>query len=266
MTDYREINAVNYSTLKYLRPPDGSPAHYRYMCSNPPDETPAMILGRLIHTAVFEPDRLMYEYMAWEGDRRGNAYKQFAEEAAEVGRTVVKSTEWEQARAIRDSLMAVPEIAARLDDAAEAEAVLEWTDPGTGIRCKGRADWLADDYCLDLKTTANGIEPRRFGSNCWYMGYWFQAAMYQDGISIMRGGDVPRMGIIAVETKPPYCARLYWLADKGLIAAWDEYQACLRQVKDCRESGVWPGPEAEMVLDAPGWVSTEYDADFSGIE
>ena len=262
--DYDGIRACNYSTLKHLRPPDGSPMHYLDATGHKQEETPEMLLGRLIHTAVLEPDRLMLEYMAWDGDRRGKAYEAFAAEAAEMGRAVVKLSEWNQARAIRRALMAVPEIAARLNDPGEAEAVLEWVNPETGMLCRGRADWIGPGYILDLKTTAHGIEPRQFSANSWRMGYWFQAAMYQEGLSIRNGGLVPRMGIIAAETTPPYAARLYWLTATGLIAAWDEYVWCLRQVRDCHEAGAWPGPEAETELDAPGWVSG-VDVDFGGI-
>ena len=257
-------DAVNYSTLKHMRPPDGSPMHYRWAADHKAEETPAMLLGRLIHTAVFEPDRLMLEYMAWDGDRRGKEYQAFLATATEAGRTVVKVSEWEQARSIRRALMAVPEIAARLNDPGEAEAVLEWVNPETGMLCRGRADWIGPGYILDLKTTGHGIEPRQFATNSWRMGYWMQAAMYQEGYAQTRGGDCPRFGIIAAETNPPYAARLYWLAPTGLIAAWDEFVSCLRTVQACAASGAWPGPEGETELDAPGWVSGG-DVDFGGI-
>jgi hypothetical protein len=195
--------AVNYSTLKHMRPPDGSPMHYRWAADHKAEETPAMLLGRLIHTAVFEPDRLMLEYAAWDGDRRGKEYAAFQETATEAGRAVVKVGEWNQARAIRDSIMRVPEIAMLLHLPGEPEAVLEWTNPETGMQCKGRADWIGPGYILDLKTTGYGIEPRTFAAHTWRMGYWMQAAMYQEGYMQTRGGDCPRFGIIAAETNPP---------------------------------------------------------------
>ena len=74
--DYAAAVGINFSTLKHMA---RSPMHYRYALEHPPAETPAMLLGRATHTAVFEPDRFQLDYAVWPGDRRGNAYLQFAE-------------------------------------------------------------------------------------------------------------------------------------------------------------------------------------------
>ena len=266
--DYRDSPAVNYSTLKHLRPPDGSPLHYRYALDNPKEVTTAMLLGRLTHSAVFEPDLLLEEYAVWDGDRRGKEYHMFLELHEDRGQTVIKRNDWHEAVAIRDAVRSVPAVAELLSR-GKAEVKMHWTNPNTGIDCKGRADWVGSDnigpYILDLKTTGTGISPRRFASSAWAAGYWMQAAMYQEGYAIMNDGMVPRMGFIAAESKPPYAVRLYWLTPPGLISGWDEFVRCLRTVQDCTASGEWPGPDAVAELDAPAWAVVEEEIDFSGI-
>ncbi len=63
-----------------------------------------MLLGRATHTAVFEPERFQLDYALWHGDRRGKAYKEFAEEATQQGRSILKETEQDTALAIKTPL------------------------------------------------------------------------------------------------------------------------------------------------------------------
>ncbi len=101
------------------------------------------------------------------------------------------------------------------------------------------------------------------------MGYFHQAAMYQEGYAVSSGmGTILRYGIVAVEKEPPHACRLYWLDPDSLSRAWTEYQGWLRQVKDCIASDTWPGPgPVESELAAPSWAMTEDEAvDFDGLE
>ncbi len=249
---------VRYSLLKYLRGADGSPFHYHYRLHHPTPETDAMRLGTLIHTAVFEPDKLMEEYSVWNGARRGKEYTAFKDTAEKQDRIVITDKDWTTACAVRDSIRNHPVIGPYLDD-GEPEVTLEWVNRETGLKCRSRVDWIGDDYMLDLKTTATGISPRLFSASSWKMAYWFQAAMYQEGYAETHQGQVQRMGIIAAESKPPYAARLYWLSDAGLVAAWDEYIECLKMVRDCMDADTWPGPEAETTLEPPAWAVQEQE-------
>lgn len=267
-SDYAAVPAVNYSTLCKMAQ---SPLHYWYAVNHPTRETPAMLLGRACHTAVFEPDRFPREYVVWDGDRRGAAYTQFAESAEAAGHTVLRAVEYSQALEIRDAVRGVP-VAAALLAKGRPEVVIRWTNPATGIECKGRLDWIAaSGAIIDLKTTAS-IDPHWFAAHAWRMGYFHQAAMYQEGYAVASGqGTVLRCGIIAVEQTPPHACRLFWLDTESLGRAWDEFCAWLDRVKDCRASGMWPGPDpVESTLMAPAWAvaAAEDDGDpvdFDGI-
>jgi hypothetical protein len=264
--DYAAAVGINFSTLKHMA---RSPLHYLHTLENPPTETPAMLLGRATHTAVFEPMRFQLDYAIWAGDRRGSAYQEFLEGCLAQGRSILKENEYNTALAIRDSIRGIPEIADLLAK-GYPETSLFWVNSSTGLACKGRLDWITSEgSILDLKTTSS-IDPREFSAHAWRMGYFHQAAMYQEAYAVTSGmGSILRCGIIAVEKDPPHACRLYWLDPDSLSRAWSEYQGWLHQVKQCMASGVWPGPgPVESELAAPAWAMTndEEAVDFDGVE
>jgi hypothetical protein len=264
-SDYAAAPGINFSTLRFM---GQSPKHYRHAVDNPPAETQAMLLGRAVHTAVFEPQRFQLDYAVWSGDRRGAAYQQFADEAAAQGRSILKENEYSTALSVRDAVRGIPGIAALLEK-GYPEASLFWVNPSTGLACKGRLDWIAGEGAiLDLKTTSS-IDPRTFAAHAWRMGYFHQLAMYQEGYAISSGmGSILRCGLIAVEKDPPHACRTFWLDPESVSKAWSEYQGWLNQVKDCMASGVWPGPgPVESELAAPAWATADNEAvDFDGVE
>lgn len=263
--EYRTAPGVNYSSLKHMAV---SPMHYKYALENPPEQTPAMLMGRATHTAVFEPERFQLEFAVWSASRRTNAYRDFAEECQSQGRSVLTDSEYDGVFALRDSVRCIPAVAQLLEK-GRAETSLFWRNPQTSIECKGRLDWIAAEKAiLDLKTTLS-IEEGWFATHAWKMKYFHQAAMYREGYAVSSGrGTILPFGIIAVERKPPHACRLFWLAEDSLEQAYDEYITWLEQVRDYTETGVWPGPEpAETELKAPGWVMGREEAiDFEGVD
>ena len=263
--DYAAAVGINFSTLKHMAK---SPLHYQYALQHPPAETPAMLLGRATHTAVFEPERFQLDFALWPGDRRGNAYQQFADEATMQGRSILRESEYNTALAIRNSVRGTPEVAALLEKGFP-EVSLFWNNPPTGLSCKGRLDWISvEGAILDLKTTSS-IDPRAFSAHAWNMGYFHQASLYQEAYAVSSGkGALLRCGIIAVEKDPPHACRLYWLDEDSLDRAREEYIEWLRLVKECTAYGTWPGPgPVETELAAPAWAVIDNEpVDFDGVE
>ena len=264
-SEYSTAPGCNFSTLKNMA---RSPMHYRHALQCPKEDNAALILGRATHTAVLEPKRFQLEFAVWSDSRRTNAYKEFAEECEAQGRSVLKDVEYEAVMAIRDSVRATPPVAELLEK-GRPEISLFWLNRQTGIQCKGRLDWIAGRRAiLDLKTTLS-IDEGWFAKQAWKMRYFHQAAMYREGYaeSSSKGSILP-FGIIAVERKPPHACRLFWLSEDSLEMAHEEYISWLEQVRDCTETGVWPGPEpVETELKAPGWaLATEDAIDFEGVE
>ena len=245
---YAALDNVNFSSLKFMAV---SPAEYRYRKQTPLEATAAMELGRAVHTAVFEPDRLPLEYAVWDtakGNRNTNAYKDWAAQQGE--RQILTADDWATCCAIRDAVRAHP-VAAALLAQGEAEKTIKWTDKETGLKCKGRLDWLSASALVDLKT-ASTIGRKQFAASAANFGYFEQAAFYLMGLRA-NGIEVPA-SIIAVESKGLHDVGVFGIPEDTLDAAEDKLRNLLTRLAECLESDTWPGQyPQEETLDAPGW-------------
>ncbi len=244
-------DCVNWSTL---REAVKSGLAYQHRLNNPSEETDAMRLGRATHTAVFEPDRLLHEYVMWSGGtRRGNEWDAF--KAMHAGRTILKPDEYDTAAAIRDAVHS-HKVAKRLLQRGQAECTLRWVDKQSGLACKSRLDWLTARSLVDLKTTRN-IEARAFGRHAAEMLYHCQLAFAVMGLA--SHGRKVKTRIIAVEQELPHDVAVYELNEDILWAGEVRVRDALELVAACRTRKRWPGryPD-EQPLALPSW---EYPAD-----
>jgi exodeoxyribonuclease VIII len=244
---YRRVRAVNWSTLKEMA---RSPKHYRYRLENPPEETPAMRLGRAIHTAVLEPDAFPLEYVVYDGPRRaGKDWEEFA--AVNVRKTILKVDEYQTALDVRDAVRG-HKLAARLLRRGRREVTLQWTDPQTHMRCKGRLDHLRGDVLTDLKSTRD-VDARTFGRLAARMGYIQQLAFYRRGLLATGHAEAP-VYVVVVESEAPFSVAVYEVDDDALYAGDEIVGELLQQVKGCRKRRRWPDAhEGLETLDVPPW-------------
>ncbi len=255
---YFDIDAVNFSTLKFMRE---SPLAYRYRLSVPYPDTPALALGRVTHTLVFEPDLFERDYAVWEGGaRRGKEWDAFKE--AHCDQTIFKPDELDAAVEMAETVRRCPLVQPYLDGGLFEKAI-EWTDSATGLRCKGRPDWLLPDerILLDLKT-ARSIEGRRFGAAAAAYGYHLQLAMYKAGVTAALGWEPARVIIVAVEKDAPHDCGVFELDQDALYAGAEEVAELLWAVKHFRATNQWPGRYTEeQALQLPQWMFMEDDED-----
>lgn len=252
-TTYRTRRAVNWSTLSAMRE---SPARYHYRIHNEAEPTQAMLLGRLIHTAVLEPQRLEVEYAVWDGGRRNtNDYKDWLDEIGDAEPTT--RADMEKALAISAAVHS-HRVAQRLLRAGMVERTLTWIDPVTRIRCKGRPDHMHRGALTDLKSTRD-IDARAFGNSCHKFGYHAQMAFYRRGMDA-KGMDYGPTRLIAVEAEPPHEIAVYVLGEDVLAAGDALVSRLLHEVKHWRRRGQWPGRYPnETPLEFPSWGLPELD-------
>jgi hypothetical protein len=252
---YRKIKALNWTHLKRMRQ---SAKHFKYWSEHETEDTPTMILGRAVHTAVLEPDRFPIDYAVWKGARRaGNDWEAF--QAANADRTILRLEEYQWCLEIRDAVRAHP-VAKHLLEVGEAEKTIVWTDEASGLKCKGRLDFLNGIGLVDLKTTAD-LDPIRFGGQAARLGYHCQLAFYRRGLRA-NGIDVP-VKILACEKDPPHDVAVLALDDDTLFAADEEVSLLLKRVVECRKSKQWPGRfgNVEAPLQLPGWAFGNFPDD-----
>jgi len=245
---YQQIDAVNWSTLREFRE---SPLKYRYRLDNVREDTASLAVGRAVHTAVFEPQRLLLDYTVYQGRRAGKAWDAFRE--AHHEQTILTEEQWDRCHGIQAAVRAHPLCEPYLHTGA-AEQVLQWTDAETRLRCKGRLDWISTGRAVvDLKTTRS-IQLHMLQNTVARYGYHTQIAFYLDGHEATRRERLQGV-IIAVESQPPYDVGVFVVSDEAIYAGQEEYRSLLTRLKWCRESGQWPGRYTEeQTLDLPAWM------------
>lgn len=257
---------VNWSTLRYILT---SPKHYRHALVTPREDTEALLLGRLTHCMVYEPGHVDSRYLLAPRFHRGqkdetaraNGYDggresagAFDELARQSGADIVKPEIYARAAACRDAILADP-IAGPMVTGGYSEQKLTWTDPETGIECRGRVDHI-NGRVTDLKTTRN-ISPRLFGSDAARYGYHAQLAWYSSGVAANGIATLDTPANIAVENEAPHDVAVYLLPDDALRSGRKMFREALDILARCRERDEWPGVSGGALgtLALPAWAA-----------
>lgn len=255
-SEYRKLERISYSGLKHLA---RSPAHYRHWFDAPEETTPAKLLGSLVHSIVLEPDQTEHRYcVALEVDKKSKANKAaWAEfEAENAGKIVVTQKQYDDARFMRDAILAHPQAQIALSNGRSEEIAL-WIDSDTGAECKLRTDWVNRGYggaIIDIKTTTDASETA-FAKDCFNMGYYMQSAFYLDGYNAANGTDYKDFIFVAVEKTPPYAVAVWALDYDAIALGRFAYKPLLEKYAECRKTGVWHGYENKIKsLTLPRWA------------
>ena len=271
--EYESINALNWSSLKHMAV---SPMAYRWALDHPRKDTPALLLGRAVHCAVLEPEVYRDRYLVPEekrcattkkdGERCSHSALPFADHcgvhkgqaeadafaADHPGVEVLTADQGETVEACVASVRAHHDVSDLLEGCT-TEQVVTWTDPGTGVACKGRIDALTPRTVIDLKTTR---ELARFEQDAARLLYHAQVAWYLDGARAAGVVDPSaRAWIVAVETVGPYDCGPLEVAGADLDAGREVYRRLLDTWVSCRDTGDWYGriPVGRR-LELPRWA------------
>ncbi len=266
MAHLERADAVNWSTLKYILT---SPKHYLHALANPREDTDALLRGRVVHCAVYEPDSLASRYavmprfhgswnddtaraQGWDGGKQAKAEWIGSHSGVEV----VASDLWAKCMGIRDALLADP-IAAPMIRGGYAEQLVTWTDEATGIACRGRIDHIAG--CLSDLKTVRSIEPRALNSDIARYLYHGQLGYYATGLEANGIALSERPAIIAAEADGPHDTLVVRLSDSYALAGRHLARRALDTLARCRESGEWPGVGGgrELEMEPPTWAEPE---------
>lgn len=257
--EYRALRAVNWSTLKAMA---DSPAHYLAALNVGRTDTPALRFGRIVDCFLFSPADYASRYaIAPYDDFRTKEAKAWRESAEAEGLEVIKGTEANEARILAEAVLRHP-VARAYIEAGRFQVPMVWTDPDTGLLCKGLADLVGDDFLIDGKS-ARTIDKRRYASQAGSLMYHCQLAHYRAGMRIALGVDPAFVGHIVYEKGQPYDVGVFefdrTVIDSGEVIVRD----LLARVAECREVNEWPGryPEVERITndDMPRWLNMDDD-------
>lgn len=264
--EYDRLAGINWSTLKHL---GKSPAHYLHdITTDDTEDSDARQRGRVLHLAIFEPERFSRDVVVWPAKRVGDAWAKFLR--ANEGREVITSRMADHVAAmtaaVRSSAMA-----AKYVTGGSPEHTVQWryrSPPiehldGHEMDCKGRIDFVAEcGVIVDLKSTRDG-SPTGFAREVLRYEYHAQAAFYADGYEAMTGVRLPFV-FVAVESTAPHVVQVYRVPDDVMDLGRERYTQLLAHLNVCRKESRWPGyAETEMELVLPRWARPlEDDAEF----
>tara|TARA_R100000231_G_scaffold70872_2_gene56040 strand:- start:2086 stop:2856 length:771 start_codon:yes stop_codon:yes gene_type:complete len=216
---YGDKNFITNSQLGKLAKSPKVLDHYRKYGQ---DDTNALLFGRAMHMAVFEPDKFSEEVIRYEGKvRRGKEWESFKRDNSE--KTIISSSEYESIFRMFDKLMSIPRVKDLITDGVP-EAVNCWQDSETGVYCKGKSDMIKNvngvKMLIDLKTTQEHNE-ESFRRSCYKYGYDRQAAFYTDGF----GGD--EFWFIVIEKQAPYDVGVYMCSSEFIEEGRKKYKKLL---------------------------------------
>jgi len=237
---------VNWSTLKAI---GTSPKHYLHLLTHPREDTDALRLGRLTHCAVFEPDQINARYAvsprfnrAMNDDTaRAKGYDGGKQAAAEwaanhADREIVPQDMYDAAYNMAQAVLHDP-VAAPFVTEGWAEHHVQWTDPVTGIDCRGRVDHT-NGALADLKTTRSLVTCERDTAR---FGYHAQLAWYHDGCLAAGMTFTKPPVLVFVENVAPWDVLVLRFDDDDLAVGRRVYRAALNRLAECRKTGIWPG-------------------------
>jgi exodeoxyribonuclease VIII len=250
-SEYEQLEGWNFSRLKLMRT---SALHFL----NPPVRkmSASLIFGLALHCLVLEPEEFTAKYEVYKGKSRNN--KGYKELVASTTKDVLLETEYEAARRAAKAVVN-DKVAKQYLRFGQAETVLQWTDPVTGLKLKGRTDFVGDRQ-TDLKSTKN-IDPTAWSYDAKKYCYPEQVAMYQDGLKALGYDSKHQPRWIVVENHKPYDVVVYRVPESVVEYGRKNYRKWLVNLISALETqdytGTAAGQELEFVL--PG--ATSFDSD-----
>jgi len=252
-SEYLTVNAESSSGLKTML---RSPAHYWEWRNNPVDmKTTAKNFGTAAHCVNVEHNSDMLAIIP-ECDRRTKAGKElfaaFQESAS--GKTIVTQEEYDTIMAMRQSILCHRWARTMLEKGLPEQSHF-WNDAETGLPCKCRFDRIYETLIVDYKTTQDA-SPHGFQKAAMTFGYHLQAAHYTDSI------PGAQFVFICQEKEAPYAVACYQADGEFLAYGRSERARLMKQIAECRESGIWPGYlDGIQMLYLPAWVKGRTEND-----
>lgn len=262
----RQLSAENYhKDLDYIGKSgldlvNRSPKHFweRYLNPDAPEEkqTPALLLGSLVHCLILEPQKFSrrYEIIPPDTSKRGGEWEKF--KGKHQHKQLIDAADYERAQAMNAAIRNHPEAARllKLEDGI-AEKPMWAHDPVTGVLVKSKPDFYNTKLraLVDVKTTADASYSK-FSRDVHNFRYHVQDAFYTD-VAAWSGTPVLGFAFIAVEKEPPYEVAVYVLDDDSREFGRAAYREDLNTYAACLKSGLWYGYDRNIKsMRLPPWA------------
>lgn len=245
---YRSAAGLNISALAEMK---RSPRHawhaWRHRAEDEEEDTPALLVGRLVHSLVLTPEAVAHQFYV---EQRGQTPS--GPPPGENARRVTPAV-WRDARVLAGAVSGDATAAATLATfpARYRETSIFWEEVfsnGDTLPCKARLDAVrptqgeTPGVILDLKTIRDA-SPRAFAravrdygwdlQAAWYLRAWNQVTSDAEGIESFVW--------LAIEKSPPHVVAVYAAPPALLLQARETCERYLTWFQQCRENNHWPG-------------------------
>ena len=238
---HADRSSISSSGLRALLDPS-CPAQFKYDRDQPPAPKKTFDLGHAAHKLVLGegPDLEVVEGARWDT----KAAKAHVAEIRERGGVPLKQPEFDQVQAMAAALRAHPLAGPLLAPGTGlAEQSLYWTDPGTGVRCRVRPDWLKQlpglTLCVDYKSCADA-SPQAVSRAIRDRSYHQQDAFYIDGITAVLAPEQVRFIFVFQSKTAPYLITVRELTQQDRDIGRARNDRALRIYAECESTGIWP--------------------------
>ncbi|MGW5636680.1 PD-(D/E)XK nuclease-like domain-containing protein [Streptomyces sp. NPDC003832] len=261
---HADRTSISSSGLRALLNP-GCPAQFKYDRDNPAGPKREFDLGNAVHAAVLGEgcDIVEINYPDYKKlDARAARDDAYAAGLVPLLPKEKKQVD-DMAAAIRRHRIAGPLLA---PGTGIAEQSIYWTDPGTGVRCRVRPDWLRGPIIVDLKTIADA-SPDACSKAIESYSYHQQGALYIDGVQA--AGLAPegaRFFFVFQSKKAPYLVTVRELKDQDQDIGRGRNEVALRIYAECVATDEWPdwtGPvDTIPQIGMPSWATLRQAEEF----
>lgn len=258
-TYHRDMASLSVSGAKILVEP-GGPAKFRERMDNPPKPKPEYTFGHAAHALVLGKGAEIIEVDA--PDWRGKAAREIRDQAGN-GVAPMLTHELDKARAMAAIVKGHP-IAAPLFERGQAEMSLYAEDKQTGVRMRGRCDWItkADigdghgerNVIVDYKTCLSA-EPSEWLRKSVTYGYEMQHYWYSRLYAEAMNTDPPAFLFVCQEKVAPYLISVIELDADAEDLGRRKSRKAIDIYASCMSTGLWPGYGDYIHTGSlPGWA------------
>lgn len=228
-----------------------SPLHMRHtMTGHDKPVTPAMRWGKLVHSAVLEPDLFFESMMVFDGRKYGKAWNEFCE--TNDPQYAVSSDEQKRLYAMGNAVHANRHAHSLIDGTAH-EVSAFWHDPLYG-NAKARLDGMKDTRGIVEYKTTGSTDKRHWTRTAFNMNYHLQLGWQWAGVNGTAGVDMP-VHVICQEQTEPYDVVVYRVPDTVIEIGLEQAAEIAKRYRACEAVGSFPGVSDEIeIYELPAWA------------
>ncbi len=241
------------------------PALFRHEQQFGHSTTPAFDFGRAAHEEVLGVGGgiAVFDFPDWRsGDARAARDAAYAE-----GKTPLLPKDYKVVKTMADELRRHPIAGALFQPGTGLpEQSLFWKDPGSGVICRARFDWLPTQVkgkrlVIGDYKTCRSAAPADIAKAVHEHGYHQQDDFYRRGARELGIGDKDTSFVFIFQQKTaPYLVTVVELDHEARRIGKERNDHALKVYARCRETGVWPGFSDDItMLSLPVWAERAHD-------